>query len=356
MRSMASGAAFHRAYPCATQQAFLEAHELAFAYFEGVFRLLRYDNLTSAVKKILRGQQRELTARFIAFRSHWQYRAEFCTPGEGHEKGGVEGEGGYFRRNHWVPVPVAKDLAELNRKLLADCRADESRTIAGQTECVGARLLSEKEHLLPLAAEPFDLAEVSYPRVDQTGCAKVRTNSYSVPLKAGSLVEARVSSTQVEFRHDGKRIAIHPRCYRRQQKVLDLEHYLDVLERKPGALRGSTPLAQWRAQGRWPESYDRILDRLIERQGCQPGTRAMVELVRIGREAGYEKLTTAIEEALEMGCADVAAIRHLMMSEQLRHTVGEPVDIGSLSAYERPLPTMIEYDQLFSTSMQAVQA
>ena len=48
-------------------------------------------NLSSAVKKILRGQQRELTARFIAFRSHWQYQAEFCTPGEGHEKGGVGG-------------------------------------------------------------------------------------------------------------------------------------------------------------------------------------------------------------------------------------------------------------------------
>jgi hypothetical protein len=134
MRSMASGAAFHRAYPCATQQAFLEAHELAFAYFDGVFRVLRYDNLSSAVKKILGGQQRELTSRFIAFRSHWKCGAEFCTPSEGHEKGGVEGEVGYFRRNHWVPVPVAADLAELNRKLLADCRADESRTISGQTE------------------------------------------------------------------------------------------------------------------------------------------------------------------------------------------------------------------------------
>jgi hypothetical protein len=76
----------------------------------------------------------------------------------------------------------------------------------------------------------------------------------------------------------------------------------------------------------------------------------------MGCELGYEKLTTAIEEALEMGCADVAAIRHLMMSDQLRNTVGEAVDIGTLAAYERPLPSMIEYDQLFSTSMQAVQA
>jgi hypothetical protein len=352
MRSMASGAAFHRAYPCATQQAFLEAHKLAFEYFEGVFRRLRYDNLSSAVKKILRGQQRELTARFIAFRSHWQYQAEFCTPGEGHEKGGVEGEGGYFRRNHWVPVPVAADLQALNRKLLEDCRADEGRMMSGQSECVGTRLLTEKEHLLPLAAEPFDLAEVSFPRVDQTGCAKVRTNSYSVPLKPGSIVEARVYSCTVEFRHHGSRIASHERCYSRLQKIFDLEHYLDVLERKPGALRGSTPLAQWRAQGRWPESYDRIWQQMIERQGRQPGTRAMVTLIRMGREFGYESLTAAVEQALDLGCEDVAAIRHLLMSDQLQHTVGEPIEIGALSAYERPLPTMIEYDRL----LQAVQA
>jgi transposase len=98
MRSMASGAAFHRAYLHATQQAFLEAHEHAFAYFGGVFAMLGYD-LASAVRKILRGH------RFLAFRSDWRFAAEFCTPGEGHEKGGVEGEGGYFRRNHLVPVP-----------------------------------------------------------------------------------------------------------------------------------------------------------------------------------------------------------------------------------------------------------
>jgi len=105
---MASGAAFHRAYLHATRQAFLEAHEHAFAYFGGVFHLLRYDNLASAVRKILRGYRREETVRFLAFRSHWRFAAEFCTPGEGHEKGGIEGEGGYFRRNHLVPGPHAR--------------------------------------------------------------------------------------------------------------------------------------------------------------------------------------------------------------------------------------------------------
>jgi transposase len=348
MRSMASGAAFHRAYLRATQQAFLEAHQLAFHYFGGVFRRLRYDNLSSAVKKILRGYQREQTTRFIAFRSHWQYQAEFCTPGEGHEKGGVEGEVGYFRRNHWVPVPTVRDLAELNHKLMEDCRRDESRVLAGRTESIGSRLLIEQQYLLPLAAEDFDLSEVSFPRVDQAGCAKVRTNFYSVPLKPGTVVEARVYSSVVEFWHDGVRMAQHERSYSRLQQILDLEHYLEVLEHKPGALRGSKPLAEWRAQGRWPRNYDVIWELMIARLGRQNGTRAMIALLRMGREFGYARLEAAVSQALELGCGDVAAIRHLLMADQLQHPVMEPVEIGALAAYERPLPTMAEYNQLLS--------
>jgi transposase len=90
MRSMASGAAFHRAYQRATQQAFLEAHERAFQYFQGVFRVLRYGNLRAVVKKILRGFRRQEITRFIAFRSHWRFESEFCTPYEAHEKGGAQ--------------------------------------------------------------------------------------------------------------------------------------------------------------------------------------------------------------------------------------------------------------------------
>jgi hypothetical protein len=143
LRGMASGGAFHRAYLRATQQAFLEAHELAFGYFGGVFRRLRYDNLKAAVKKILRGYQREETARFIAFRSHWGFVAEFCTPAEAHEKGGIEGEAGYFRRNHWVPVPQARDLEDLNRQLLAACEQDQGRTIASREQTIGVAMRAE---------------------------------------------------------------------------------------------------------------------------------------------------------------------------------------------------------------------
>lgn len=348
MRSMASGAAFHCAYRHATQQAFLEAHELAFAYFGGVFRKLRYDNLTAAVKKILRGYQRQETARFIGFRSHWRFEAEFCTPAQAHEKGGVEGEAGYFRRNHWVPVPEAEDLAALNRQLLSACQQDEHRRIAGREQTVGASLMIERDHFLPLV-KGFDLAQVSFPTVNGFGCVKVLTNAYSVPLPAGVEVQAKAYAASIELWHEGRCIARHERCYQRQQQILELEHYLDVLYRKPGAMAGSKPLEQRRQAGQWPASFDRIWQALMERHGKQNGTRQMIELLKLAPKHGQARLQEAIEAALAGHCYDAAAVRHLLHSDELRHSRCEAVDVGALERYARPLPAMNEYDQLLTT-------
>lgn len=347
MRSMASGGAYHRAYLHATQQAFLEAHELAFQYFGGVFHLLRYDNLKSAVKKILRGHQREETARFIAFRSHWGFSSDFCNPGEGHEKGGVEGEGGQYRRNHLVPVPQVRDLEALNQHLSVECREDESRVIAGRTQTVGTGMLTEREHLLPLAAEPFDLAALHFPKVNSSSCVRVLTNFYSAPLPEGEAVEVKVYSSYVEVWQHGHCVARHERCFGRHQKVLELDHYLEPLLRKPGALAGSTALEQCRAQGRWPASYDQFWELLKQRRGRSAGTRAMVEVLLLGRECGPELLRAAVEQALQSGCTDVSAVRLLITSATLESPrTAEVVEIGALRNYDRPLPSVQDYDQL----------
>ncbi len=350
MRSMASGGAFHRAYLHATQQAFLEAHELAFAYFGGVFRRLRYDNLGAAVRRVLRGSRREETTRFVAFRSHWQYEAEFCTPGEGHEKGGVEGEVGSFRRNHWVPVPQARDLAELNAQVLAACREDEGRIVAGHTQPVGAGLVIERDHLLPLAAEGFDLREVSFPTVDTLGRVKVRTNAYSVPVKAGTVVQVKLAAATVTVWQEGRCVAEHERCYGRQQEVLNLEHYLAVLAHKPGALAGSTPLLQWRQLGRWPASYDTFWQGLMQRLGKQAGTKEMIGLIQLGRLQGQPALRQAIEATLALGSHDSAAVRHLLAQPQLERERPASIDVGPLAAFERPLPELGAYDRLLAVA------
>jgi transposase len=348
MRSMASGGAFHRAYFRATQQAFLEAHELAFEYFGGVFRRLRYDNLSAAVKKIVRGSRREETARFVAFRSHWRFASEFCTPAEAHEKGGVEGEAGYFRRNHWVPVPHARELEQLNKDLLTACREDQNRQIAGKPMRVGAAMIAEGGYLLPFTEPRFDLAEVSFPLVDGLGCVRVRTNAYSVPLRAGTQVQAKVYSTYVEIWHEGRSVARHERCYSRQQQILDLEHYLDVLEKKPGAFAGSKPLEQWRQTGRWPDSFDRLWAELMKRHGKQPGTRQMIDMLALGKQHGYDRLRAAVESALDSGSYDVSAIRYLLTAKDACRPELPVPELGLLGRYERPLPIMNDYDQLLS--------
>ena len=345
-RSMASGGAFHRAYHRPTQQAFLEAHHLGFHHFGGVFHRLRYDNLPIAVKKILRGFRREETARFVSFRSHWKFQSEFCNPGEAHEKGGVENEVGTFRRNHWVPVPKARDLTELNAQLLEACRQDEERVIAGHEQTVGSAMLIERTHLLPLAEEDFDIVEVDFPTVNGFGCVKVRTNAYSVPVEAGARVQAKITPTTVEVWHEGRCVATHERCYGHHQEVLNLEHYLDVLEHKPGALIGSKPLAQWRQLGRWPASYDRFWQGLIERYGRQRGTKELIELLQLGRTYGQKELRAAVEGALALGCGDSAAVRYLLSAHQLERTTPAPLAIGALAAFERPLPVVTDYDLL----------
>lgn len=243
-------------------------------------------------------------------------------------------------------MPAVPDLAHLNELLHAGCRQDEQRTLAGRTQTIGATMTIEREQLLPLAKEGFDLAAVSHPQIDHNLCAKVRTNFYSVPVPVGTRVTARLHAAYVEFWHDGRCVARHERCFERHQKVLELNHYLETLLRKPGALAGSTALEQCRQQGRCPESFDRYWRVQEERQGRAAGTRAWIELLLLGRDRGYARLQKAVEKAMALGCADPSAVRYLLHDEGLIRSPAEAVDVGELRRYDRPLPTLEACDLL----------
>jgi hypothetical protein len=335
----------------------LEAHEHAFAYFGGVFKTLRYDNMTSVVKKILRGYQRVETDRIIAFRSHWGYRSEYCNPASGHEKGGVEGELGWFRRNWLVPVPEASVLDALNQHVLDACLENRSRTMVGRGMTIGQVSELEREHLSPLAEEGFPIDELLYPLlVDSKGRVKVKTNWYSTPLWPGLRVTAMVAPLSVEIVHDNKVAARHARCYGRGHQILDLEHYLDVLDKKPGAMAGSTPLQQWREAGRWPACLDTIWRELEQRHGKGNGTREMISLIRAGSIDGWDKLIAAVEEALRLGISDAAAVLHLLRmpdpDQRRRYAVALAEE---LLPFERPMPVMDEYDLLLANTTGGIQ-
>ncbi len=186
LRLSCSGKAVHRAYSTQGQEAFLEGHQQAFEVFGGtpVFHI-RYDNLKAAVSRVLFGRNRVESARWIAFRSHHGFDAFYCHPGvEGaHEKGGVEGEGGRYRRNHLVPVPKVDTMAELNELLAGYDLADDARRIDNRTMSVGAHFAFEAPLLRPLSTEVFQTGLTLTPRVDRYARVTVRQCHYSVPAR-----------------------------------------------------------------------------------------------------------------------------------------------------------------------------
>jgi hypothetical protein len=167
-------------------------------------------------------------------------------------------------------VPEAKSLEVFNEYLLEACRADLSRRIDRRPHTVGEDVEIKRGMLMRLPEEDFELAEESYGRVNDQGCILVRTNSYSTPLRAGTQARVRVLPAVVEIWHEGRIVARHPRSYQARQQILELEQYLDVLERKPGAFAGSTALKQWREQGRWTATHDRFWQEVQRRRGSKP--------------------------------------------------------------------------------------
>ena len=157
----------------------------------------------------------------------------------------------------------------------------------------------------------------------------------------------KVWPSEVEVYRDFACVARHQRCYGRGHQLLNLEHYLDVLEKKPGAMAGSTPLAQWRAAGRWPECLDAIWGKLEARHGKSGGTREMIALVRTGLTEGWERLIRAVEEALRLGVTDAAAVTHILRMPDPEARRRYALRLAEeLAEFERPLPVMDEYDLL----------
>jgi transposase len=156
MRSKYSGKHFVSCYLCERQQAFFDAHIQAFNFFGGVFPVLIYDNLTTAVQKILCGKERILQQEYSKFKAFYNFTARFCNPGSGHEKGGVEGLVGYARRNYLVPIPHADSLETLNEQILTQCLAYGEHRISGREKMVNDYFEEEKGHLLSLPDTEYD--------------------------------------------------------------------------------------------------------------------------------------------------------------------------------------------------------
>jgi hypothetical protein len=350
MRACYSGRVYVRPLARLTQQAFLESMVLGLEYFGGVFGEVRMDNHTNAVEKVMRGRQRLERDRFVALRSHYLFESRFCLVGiEGaHEKGGVEGGQGHFRRNHMVPVPECRDLGDLARLLLEACARDDVRVPVGRSETKLEAWRRESPELRPLPDERFPTVEyVDQIRVDEKSRARVKRVRYSVPCRfAGRLVRAEVSSELVLFFAGAEQIARWERCWEPFGERLDLDHYLEVLHHKPQALWRSLPLRQAQQSGRWPDAYTEMFLKLKERLGESAAARQMVDVLLLHRRHPAEVVHQAVAGALAAGAVDGRAVAVLIRRAAEGGRQLAVLDLGDLDVYRRPPPEVGPYDQL----------
>lgn len=353
MRLSHSGKAFHVAFGTQAQEAFLEGHVAAFQYFGGVPARIRYDNLKPAVIRVLRGRDRTESERFIALRSHYGYESFFCVPGIGgaHEKGGVEGEIGRFRRRHLVPVPAVASLTQLNELIAAADLADDARVITGRPVTIAAAFTNELPHLMGLPAEPFDPARLLTARVDNRARVSVRQCYYSVPARyAGRRLSVRLSARTVEVLDGAAVVARHDRAIGRYVEVLTLDHYLEVLKIKPGALPGATALAQATACGAFTQTHQRYWDAARRVRGDAAGTRALIEVLLAHRSLPATALHAAMNAAIDSGAVDPQAVLIHARRDTTGGHIAPVIPIGTLARYDRPNPSLAGYDDLLTGS------
>jgi transposase len=351
MRLSHSGRAFHMAFGNQAQESFLEGHVRAFEHFAGVPGMIRYDNLKPAVVRVLRGRDRTESERFIALRSQYGFDSFFCRPGvEGaHEKGGVEGEIGRFRRRHLVPVPTVGSLAALNDLIAAADALDDGRVITGRPITVAAAFAAETAQLLALPAEPFDPARTLQARVDNRSRVSVRQSFYSVPARyVGRRLPVRLTGHTVEVLDGTKVVARHERAFGRYAEVLVLDHYLEVLKTKPGALPGATALAQAKAKGTFTGSHQAYWDAARRACGDAAGTRALIEILLAHRTTPAAVLTAALDRAVASGCLDPQVV--LIDARRETTHLAPVIPIGALARHDRPTPSLAAYDDLLTGS------
>jgi transposase len=349
MRLCYSRRLFVMAFPAQKQEAFFEGHVRAFHHFQGVPQRISYDNLKVAVQRILEGRTRQEQQKFIVFRSHYLFESHFCTPGQGHEKGRVEGGVGFGRRNFMVPPPDVASFDELNAHLLLACLEDDERCVDRQPMAIGEAWEVEKPYLLPLPEKDFECCVVDAVTLNGFGQVEFETNRYSVPAKdAYRNLVIKAYPFRVDVLHLNDVIASHPRCYGKKQDILDPLHYLPLLEQRPGAFDHAKPIRRWRES--WPPVYERLLTRLREQWPDGKGVQEFVRILRLHEEHPAEMIVQAVEQALAYGCAHLDGVklclRQLVEPESLMSAIDlsawpELVEVGNqaldLSRYDELL-------------------
>lgn len=297
------------AYPNQRQEAMLDGLRRALEFFGGVPRRITSDNLKQAVKRMLEGRNRQEQEAYLSFRTHYLIDSNFCNPASGHEKGSVESLVGLAQRYIVGPHCEATDFEHLNAILLQRSLKYAERTLPGQVHSIRERWEQEKRVLRPLPERPFDCCKTVFATCTKTACVTFETNRYSVPTQyATQTVQIRAYWDRIDIFAGNKQIASHSRSYGRYQEIFDLNHYLEALLQKPGALDQAKP---FRA-AHLPAAFHRFL---AELRAHKRHDREFIQILMLLRIYPMVEVTAALVQALTLRTISYDAVKQLLESQ-----------------------------------------
>jgi len=327
------------AYLRESQEMVFDAHQRAFHIFGGSCRRGLYDNMKTAVTRILRGKERDFNRRFEQMCSHYLVEPVACNPASGWEKGQVENQVGVIRRRFFTPMRKAKNLATLNEELQRECEAWVKRHRHPQVKenTIWEVFEAERSSLIPFSQSFDGYAERSV-RVSSTSLVSYDYNRYSVHCHAvGQVVQLRCYADRLLIWYEGQCIGEHPRHFGRNQMVFDPWHYLPVLQRKPGALRNGAPFKHWQL----PHALKRMGERLKKHADWD---RQFVAILSSVEQYGLEGVNQACDQAMVSGASSADVVLNIL-SRQASPPTPEPMDVAAhLQLKQLPQADCARYD------------
>ncbi len=316
-----------------------DAHTRAFIALGGIPRRGIYDNMKTAVDKVKKGKGRTINTRFAAMASHYLFDPDFCNAASGWEKGVVEKNVQDSRPRIWQEAAKERfgSFTELNLWLLARCRAlwNELRHTEYGELTLAEMLEHEQPSLMPMVT-PFDGYVETLGKVSSTCLVNVDRSRYSVPCElVGQIVSVRIYPERLDLVAHDAVVASHLRSLERDKTRYDWQHYIPIVERKPGALRNGAPFADM------PEPLLQLRRLLLKREG---GDRIMAKILAVVPKAGLEEVLVAVELVLESGNPSPEHIENVL--SRLKTTpMPERIDTP-LEVSEAPVADTERYDRL----------
>jgi transposase len=300
----------------------LDAHVRAIAFFGGACRRGIYDNLKTVVIKVLLGKERLFNKKFLALASHYLFEPVACTPAAGWEKGQVENQVDFHRQRFFVPRRKFTDLEELNRYLTDQCHtlAAGHKHPEFKDKTVAELFAEERKHLLTVRVQ-FDGYREEVARISSTALVLFERNRYSVHASAvGKSATVRVYANRLVIADGDKVVGTHPRLFGRDKVAYDPWHYIEVLERKPGALRNGAPFKDWDL----PAPLNAARAALA---GSSDGDRQFVGILCAVLDYGLDNVASACDIALTAGSISKDVVLNLL---------SRSADGASVEAYDPP--------------------